>query len=60
MTISFHVRQYDSDGSFCQVNNRAGWYRVPPSPLVYKNHEVTGEFWTWSLKHKDLYQSIPK
>ena len=33
---------------------------VPPSPLVYRNHEVTGISRTWSLKNKDLYQSIPE
>jgi hypothetical protein len=31
-----------------------------PSPLVYKNHRVRGSFQAWSLKNKDLYQSIPK
>jgi len=31
---------------------------VPPSPLVYWNHWVSGIFWLRSLKNKDLYQSI--
>jgi hypothetical protein len=31
---------------------------VPPSPPGSWNHRVGGNFWTWSLKHKDLYQSI--
>jgi|SRR5579862_68895 len=26
-----------------------------PLPLVYRNHEVTGNFRIWSLKNKDLY-----
>src|SRR5207302_10774671 len=31
----------------------------PPSPLVSWNHRVSGNFRTWSLILKDLYQSIP-
>ncbi len=31
---------------------------IPPSPLVYWNHEVGGNFLARSLNHKDLYQSI--
>jgi hypothetical protein len=31
---------------------------VPPSPPRSWNHRVGGNFRTWSLKHKDLYQSI--
>jgi hypothetical protein len=33
---------------------------IPPSPLAYRNHEVMSNFRTWSLKNKDLYQSIPE
>jgi hypothetical protein len=33
---------------------------VPPSPPVYRNHGVRRNFRTWSLKNKDLYQSIPE
>jgi hypothetical protein len=36
------------------------WYRYPPSPLVLWNHGVSGDFMLWSLKNKDLYQSIPE
>ena len=31
-----------------------------PLPPVFENHEVGGNFSIWSLKLKDLYQSIPE
>jgi len=31
---------------------------IPPSPPVFWNHEVSGNFPVWSLNRKDLYQSI--
>jgi hypothetical protein len=50
-----------SSGSQSRAANGLDVYWLvpaPPSPLSIWNHRVSGNSRTWSLKHKDLYQSL--